>query len=81
LLRVDIVKILYVIHEEALMSDKEKLRARLAKGLAVVGVEISAKPHPLSEFAGMYKGDPLVKQWKKSMAAYRRKVDKDSDKP
>jgi hypothetical protein len=67
------------MHEEALMSDQEKLQARLE--VAVVGVEISAKPHPLAEFAGMYKDDPLVKEWKKSMAAFRRKIDKDADRP
>jgi hypothetical protein len=37
--------------------------------------------HPLAEFAGMFKQDPFLGDWKKSMAAYRRKVDKDADKP
>jgi hypothetical protein len=36
---------------------------------------------PLAEFAGMFKDDPLIKERKKSMAPYRRKVDKDGNKP
>src|SRR5271156_4986433 len=69
--------------EEALANLKEKLQARLGKSAVVVPLEIPSQPHPhpLAEFAGMFKDDPLLKQWKKSMAAYRRKVDKDADKP
>lgn len=66
--------------EEALANLKEKLQAKLAEGAVVVPVEVPTQAHPLAEFAGMYKDDPLIKEWKKSVAAYRRKVDKDSDK-
>ena len=66
---------------EALANLKEKLQARLGNGAVVVPLEIPSQPHPLAEFAGMFKDDPLLKEWKKSMAAYRRKVDKDADKP
>jgi len=67
--------------EEALANLKEKLQARLAKGAVVVPFELPSPAHPLAEFAGMFKDDPCLKEWKKSMAAYRRKVDKDADKP
>jgi hypothetical protein len=67
--------------EEALANLKEKLQARLCNGAVVVSLELALQPHPLAEFAGMFKGDPLIKEWKKSMAAYRRKVDKDVDRP
>ena len=67
--------------DEALANLKEKLQARLGNGAVVVPLEISSQPHPLAEFAGMFKDDPLLKEWKKSMAAYRRKVDRDADKP
>jgi predicted RNase H-like HicB family nuclease len=66
--------------EEALANLKEKLKARLCEGAVIVPFELPSRPHPLAEFAGMFKGDPLLKEWKKSMAAYRRKVDKDADK-
>jgi predicted RNase H-like HicB family nuclease len=67
--------------EEALANLKEKLQVRLGNGAVVVPLEIPSATHPLAEFAGMFKDDPLLKEWKKSMAAYRRKVDKDADKP
>ena len=67
--------------EEALENLKEKLHARLRQGAVVVSVELPTQAHPLAEFAGMFKGDPLLKEWKKSMKAYRRKVDKDANKP
>jgi hypothetical protein len=44
-------------------------------------VLVPAQPHPLAEFVGMFKDDPLIKKWKESMKAHRRKRDKDADKP
>ena len=67
--------------EEALANLKEKLRARLGHGTLVVPFDLPASPHPLAEFVGMFKDDPLIKDWKKSMKAYRRKRDKDADRP
>jgi predicted RNase H-like HicB family nuclease len=67
--------------EEALANLKEKLQARLAGGALVVPFDLPAQPHPLAEFVGMFKDDPLIKEWKKSMKAYRKKRDKDADKP
>ena len=67
--------------EEALENLKEKLQARLGDGAVLVPLELSPQSHPLAEFAGMFKDDPMLKEWKKSMKAYRRKVDKDADKP
>ena len=67
--------------EEALANLKEKLQARLNNGATLLPLELPSATHPLTEFAGMFKGDPLLKEWKKSMKAYRRKVDKDANKP
>jgi len=67
--------------EEALANLQIKLQARLGNGTVLVPLEIPSPTHPLAEFAGMFKDDPLIKEWKKSMAAYRRKVDKDAEKP
>ena len=67
--------------EEALADLKEKLRERLRHGAVVVSLDVPAQAHPLAEFVGMFKDDPLIKEWKKSMKAYRRKRDKDADKP
>ena len=40
-----------------------------------------APPHPLSEFVGMFKDDPRIEDWKKSMADYRRKIDQHPELP
>jgi hypothetical protein len=67
--------------EEALANLTEKMRARLRSGGIVVPLDLPTQPHPLAEFVGMFKDDPLIKHWKKSMKAHRRKRDKDADKP
>jgi len=67
--------------EEAMANLKEKLKARLSNGAVVVPLELSSTAHPLAKFAGMFKDDPLIEEWIKSMKAYRRKRDKDADKP
>ena len=58
-------------YDEALANLKDKLQTRLRHGAVVVPLELSSDPHPLAEFAGMFKDDPLLKGWKKSMKAYR----------
>jgi hypothetical protein len=67
--------------EEALSNLREKLRARLGLGGVVVPLDLPSQSHPLAEFVGMFKDDPLIKEWKKSMKSHRRKRDKDIDKP
>jgi predicted RNase H-like HicB family nuclease len=67
--------------EEALANLREKLQARLSRGAVVVPFDLPAQPHPLAKFVGMFKDDPLIKEWKKSMKAYRKKRDKDAEKP
>ena len=65
--------------EEALAKLRAKIRARLKKGAEIVGLELDPQPHPLAEFAGMFKDDPLFEDWQKAMAEYRRQVDADPD--
>jgi hypothetical protein len=67
--------------EEALANLSEKLQARLCNGAVLVPFDLPAQPHPLAEFVGMFKDDPLIDEWKKSMKAYRKKRDKEADKP
>jgi hypothetical protein len=65
--------------EEALAKLRTKLQARLKNGAAIVGLEVGAASDPWLAFAGMFKDDPLIEDWKKSVAEYRRKVDEDPD--
>ncbi len=63
--------------EEALANLRAKIQTRLKKGTELVGLEIGPPPHPWMEFAGMFKDDPGIEEWIKSMAEYRRQVEDD----
>src|SRR5436309_2885043 len=67
--------------EEAMANLKEKLHVKLREGAVVVPLDLPSPAHPLAEFVGMFQDDPLIEEWKKSMKAYRRKRDKDADRP
>jgi hypothetical protein len=67
--------------EEALRNLHEQIQARIRQGAAIVPLEVGAEPHPLAEFAGMFKDDPRFADWKKSMAEYRRQIDEAPDLP
>ena len=54
---------------------RAKIQARLKKGTEVLGLEIGPEPHPWMEFAGMFKDDPWIDDWKRSIEEYRQKVD------
>ncbi len=63
--------------EEALAKLRAKIEKRLKKGAEVVGLEIGTTPDPWMEFAGMFKGDPWIEHWKRSIEEYRKQVDED----
>ncbi len=63
--------------EEALAKLRAKIESRLKKGTEIVGLEVGKQPHPWMEFAGMFKDDPWIEDWKQSIEEYRKKVDED----
>ena len=63
--------------EEALAKLCAKIESRLKKGAELVGLEVGATPDPWMPFAGMFKGDPWIEDWKQSVEEYRRKTDED----
>lgn len=65
--------------EEALAKLRAKIEKRLKKGAELVGLEIGASPDPWMEFAGMFKDDPWIEDWKRSIEEYRKQVDEDPD--
>jgi hypothetical protein len=67
--------------EVALTRLKEKLHARLEGGVEIVCLEVCPESHPLAEFVGMFKDDPMLDEWKQAMAGYRRKIDERPDLP
>jgi hypothetical protein len=44
-----------------------------------LGLDVGSEPNPWMEFAGMFKDDPWIDDWKKSIEEYRQKIDNDSD--
>jgi hypothetical protein len=65
--------------EEALNKPKDAVQARLKSGAEVVTLDLGPQEHPLLKFAGMFKDNPLVADWKQAMAEYRDQVEKDDD--
>ena len=66
--------------EEALAKLRTKIHSRLKNGTHVVGLEIGPQAHPWMEFAGMFKDDPWIDDWVKSMAEYRQQVEDDPNR-
>jgi predicted RNase H-like HicB family nuclease len=65
--------------EEALAKLRAKIEGRLKKGAQLVGLEIGASSDPWIEFAGMFKDDPWIEDWKRSIEEYRKQVDENPD--
>ena len=61
--------------EEALAKLGAKIAGRLKKGQEIVSVEVGPSHDPWMEFAGMFKNDPWIDGWKRSVEEYRRQVD------
>src|ERR1700722_6876298 len=67
--------------EEALAKLRAKIQTRLKNGTEIVGLEVGSQPHPLAEFAGMFKDDPDFADVLKIMAENRKKMDEEPDVP
>ena len=65
--------------EEALRKLRAKILARLKEGVELVGLELDSEANPWVEFAGMFKDDPMIDEWKQAMADYRQEVEEDPD--
>src|SRR5262249_39653157 len=66
--------------KEALAKLQKKIEARLNKGTELVSLEIGPPSHPWMQFAGMFKDDPHIEDWVKSMAEYRQQVEDDPNR-
>src|SRR5947209_11030091 len=67
--------------EEALAKLRAKIQTRLKNGTEIVGLEVGPQPHPLAEFAGMFKDDHMFDDVLKIMAENRKRMDEDPDIP
>lgn len=66
--------------DEALAKLRAKIEAKLKNGKELVKLELGPRPNPLLEFAGMFKDDPWIDDWVKSMADYRQQVENDPNR-
>jgi hypothetical protein len=67
--------------EEALAKLQQALQARLAAGSQVVALQLPGTEHPLAQFAGMYKDNPLFDEWQEAIAENRRLEDEELGLP
>jgi hypothetical protein len=67
----------------ALAKLKREVGKRLRNGAELVSVDLGtpAEVHPLAEFAGMFRDDPLFDAVVKTMAENRRRRNADPDVP
>jgi hypothetical protein len=61
--------------DAAIAELKKQLQARLQNGAEIVSLDVGCKSNPFSEFVDMFQDDPLIDDWKRAMADYRRKID------
>jgi hypothetical protein len=54
---------------------------RVTAGMEFVFIDIPDQdsPHTWLPYAGMFRGDPLIEEWKEAMAENRRQADADHD--
>jgi hypothetical protein len=67
--------------EEAIHRLRQEIEGRLQTGAEIVPLEIAMPAHPLAEFAGMFRDNPLFDEWQAAMAEYRRQADEDQELP
>jgi hypothetical protein len=58
---------------------QDDIQGRLESGAELVSLEIESEPNPWMKFAGMFKDDPLIGNWKTTMSDYRQEVERDPD--
>ena len=65
--------------DEAVANLRTEIQTRLKNGAEVVPLDIGSEPHPWMQFAGMFKDDPWIDEWKQSIENYRKKVEDNPD--
>ena len=61
--------------DDALQKLRELIEGKVSAGAEVVTLDVPVTEHPWLPFAGMFRDDPLVEEWKETMAELRRQAD------
>lgn len=69
--------------EEALGNLRQALQGKLETGSELISLVVESPPpeNPWVRFAGMFKDDPWIEDWKRSMAEYRQEAESGTDVP
>lgn len=61
--------------EDALQALRNLIEGKVSAGAEIVTLDVPVAEHPWLRFAGMFRDDPLVEEWKETMAELRRQAD------
>ena len=61
--------------DDAVRNLRSLIENKVSAGAEIVTLDIPVAGHPWLPFAGMFKDDPLVEEWKQTMAELRRRAD------
>lgn len=64
--------------DEAVAELRSQCELKIRDGAEWIAVDVDSEPHSWLEFAGMFKGDPGISEWKESIKEYRRQADSES---
>ena len=70
--------------DDAVRNLRSLIEGRVSAGAEIVTLDIPIAGHPWLPYAGMFRDDPLVEEWKEAMAERRRRADDseiDRDEP
>jgi hypothetical protein len=58
--------------DEAIRNLRSLIESKVSAGAEIVTLDIPVDAHPWLPFAGIFRDDPLVDEWKQTMAELRR---------
>ena len=61
--------------DDALQNLRALIAGKVSAGAEFVTLDVPVAEHPWLPFAGMYRDDPLVEEWKLTMAELRCQAD------
>ncbi|MGP0066490.1 MAG: type II toxin-antitoxin system HicB family antitoxin [Isosphaeraceae bacterium] len=61
--------------DDALQELRKLIERKVSAGAEIVTLDVPVAEHPWLPFAGMFRDDPLVEEWKETMSELRRQAD------
>jgi hypothetical protein len=67
--------------EAVLQMIRQQIERRVAQGARIATLDVPNGDNPWLAGYGMFRDDPLFKEWQQAMADYRREVNQRADAP